>query len=774
MLVLRTVQRHRRTGVLLVLGLGLLCAVLFLHAPASPHMVRLREARSLTTQPPNALYSYDFEWRIFITPAPFTDNNGRLQRRAIQSWQRLNPRPSIVLVGTGEGYDEVAAEFGLLVDPQLDTNFVNMPLAGSLLDRATRGDTEISVIINSDVLLTQSFADALAKARTHFQDWFLTGARYDLDDLPPIYEFSRPDFSEPAFINYVKTKAVLHTAGGADYFAWNNNRGKRLIQGHMPPFIRGKSKFDNWFVHEVIQAGYRDVVDATESVTAVHVVHNYQSVDGKVSFTNSQSGSTFWQKAKSSNWMIFHNIHLAIHYGSYRNQDGTTLHAPWKLAGCMEAGGMCLIKRLRPGVCPCEHNAFALSTQNDPEVVSVFENDVRKNLVKCGGISVDKSDAYDIAVVTEENHPPKYGLPFTLKDLLPLVARDNHVVLTGVSIAYKELLMSWVCNLRRLGLNSGFVVAAFDEETYRFAFRMGVPAFYYQSGSMRAMAARDMVYGSEGFKTVTKLKSQIVLQILELGYDVTWTDTDIVWLQNPIPALQAMPSDFVVQSNAPWPEEARANGPLRINSGFYRVRSTPVTVKAMQSIVAHAATSRLTEQPSFYIILCGGKEGANVVGPDKCRYTPPPLSPQEQQQHLQQHPQPPNQQQQLQQQQSQQHLQQQQHGDEAGGLVHHAAAGDPADDAGNEQREQDKVLEVQFLDRQLYPNGAVGKFWELKDIRSERPDMMILHDNWIRGLRAKIRRMIDHNLWYWNREKEICDYSPKPKFDLDWNVEDLD
>jgi len=34
--------------------------------------------------------------------------------------------------------------------------------------------------------------------------------------------------------------------------------------------------------------------------------------------------------------------------------------------------------------------------------------------------------------------------------------------------------------------------------------------------------------------------------------------------------------------------------------------------------VAHAAGSEMTEQPSFYVILCGGKEGRNVVGKDKC------------------------------------------------------------------------------------------------------------------------------------------------------------
>ena len=73
-----------------------------------------------------------------------------------------------------------------------------------------------------------------------------------------------------------------------------------------------------------------------------------------------------------------------------------------------------------------------------------------------------------------------------------------------------------------------------------------------------------------------------------------------------------MESDFVVQSNAPS-KEPDANGPLRINSGFYRVRSNPATIAAMEQIVMHAASSRLTEQPSFYMVLCGTKDGTCVI-----------------------------------------------------------------------------------------------------------------------------------------------------------------
>ena len=108
------------------------------------------------------------------------------------------------------------------------------------------------------------------------------------------------------------------------------------------------------------------------------------------------SAATFWMSAKTSDWQIFHNNYLALNYGTYKNQvrgetdvmapsgeaahhspshplphppkDGTTVHAPWKLAACMEPTGICLLKRLRPGLCPCEHSSFVLNTQTDPQV----------------------------------------------------------------------------------------------------------------------------------------------------------------------------------------------------------------------------------------------------------------------------------------------------------------------------------------------------------------------------------------------------------------------
>ena len=39
--------------------------------------------------------------------------------------------------------------------------------------------------------------------------------------------------------------------GGVDLWVWNT--GKPLLQRPMPPFIFGRSRYDNWLTHELAQ-----------------------------------------------------------------------------------------------------------------------------------------------------------------------------------------------------------------------------------------------------------------------------------------------------------------------------------------------------------------------------------------------------------------------------------------------------------------------------------------------------------------------------------------
>ncbi|KAI9386587.1 hypothetical protein POPTR_010G046100v4 [Populus trichocarpa] len=156
--------------------------------------------------------------------------------------------------------------------------------------------------------------------------------------------------------------------------------------------------------------------------------------------------------------------------------------------------------------------------------------------------------------------------PFSLESLLSITADKNKTIVLAVAgYSYKDMLMSWVCRLRLLQVTN-FIICALDHETYQFSVLQGLPVFHDPSAP-RNISFDDCHFGTACFQRVTKVKSRMVWKILKLGGPV--------------------------------------NLPRRLNSA------------AMEKVVKHAATSNLSEQPSFYDTLCG-EGGSYRISDNSC------------------------------------------------------------------------------------------------------------------------------------------------------------
>ena len=115
-----------------------------------------------------------------------------------------------------------------------------------------------------------------------------------------------------------------------------------------------------------------------------------------------------------------------------------------------------------------------------------------------------------------------------------------------------------------------------------------------------------------------------------------------------------------------------------------------MTIDALAAVVEHASHTSLSEQPSFYDVLCGVKGEKVTEGKEECVY--------------------------------------------------------------------DNGLRTVFLDRQVYPNGAVYNFWKQKDVTEacETRGCAILHNNWISGRDAKKARLLDNKYWHYDVERRMC------------------
>ncbi|GAB0491783.1 hypothetical protein MMPV_003038 [Pyropia vietnamensis] len=218
--------------------------------------------------------------------------------------------------------------------------------------------------------------------------------------LPPESVWQNERYRRAA-VHHARTAGVLHTYGGIDLWAWTTG-GPPLFDGVMPHFVVGRGRYDNWLTHEVIQAARRPVIDVSEACTFVHVHHDYHlvaasaaaaaaaaeggvtsdasvasaaaaaAVDGADGGVAMGSGveRNFWNDGKNRKFELYINTYLSSAHGTYTNQQGTILHAPLKLASCYERSGFCLLRRVRPHVCRCEHSPFVGGAQNDPFVVT--------------------------------------------------------------------------------------------------------------------------------------------------------------------------------------------------------------------------------------------------------------------------------------------------------------------------------------------------------------------------------------------------------------------
>ncbi|CAI5463731.1 unnamed protein product [Closterium sp. Yama58-4] len=188
------------------------------------------------------------------------------------------------------------------------------------------------------------------------------------------------------------------------------------------------------------------------------------------------------------------------------------------------------------------------------------------------------------------------------------------VVLAVVASNYREVMMSWVCGLRRLHVHN-YVIAAMDRETYDFAREQGLPVFPHAYDD--AFGRDECHFGTDCFLNVTKVKSRAALRVLRAGYHVLFNDADIYWFADARPIVMGYgPGHMVVQSdnhNDTGPD----NDYRRLNSGFYFIRSEPRALAALEAVVAHAAASPITEQPSFYDVLCGASS-EYTVGDSRC------------------------------------------------------------------------------------------------------------------------------------------------------------
>ncbi|VAH09253.1 unnamed protein product [Triticum turgidum subsp. durum] len=462
--------------------------------------------------------------------------------------------------------------------------FTGTPFFHSMIARAQAADdSDVCVLVDAEVVLLPEAVTLLADLSKIDREWLLVSASRNVSSFS--YNLAHSAMLE-------EIQAEEWAADGSDrglVFAWNNP-GRPLLAGVVPSFLYGRGAHSRWLIHEVLSSETRLVFDASSLVLGLYP---------EDSTAKRGAGSSSSGRLPGGSWEHGVNRHLASVYGSYcRRPPGGHHHSFSMLYEVVKHSEDYMLSKV-------EEPTFS-------RFVTGKEQDAHEEV---GGNPWNKENN------CLPDHLPSYSseasdVPYSLEMLLRFVADDNKSVVLGVAGAsYRDMLMSWVCRLRRLRV-ANFVVCALDQETYEFSVLQGLPVFRDPT-SPNNVSFDDCHFGTQCFKRVTKVKSRIVLEIIRMGYNVLLSDVDVYWFHNPVQFLHSLgPATFAAQSDE-YNETGPINLPRRLNSGFYYARSDSATITAMEMVVKHAAKSNSSEQPSFYDVLCG-KEGVNRLGNDRC------------------------------------------------------------------------------------------------------------------------------------------------------------
>lgn len=661
---------------------------------------------------------------VFTAPAPFSksDETNTIQLpAAMQSWnEALKGRGRYVVI-TNDPLTRSICQLH------------NIPTV--CVDHVDEGVPRLDVMFKAMQNLQTNGIVAYVNSDIHVEDItdmvdFLKGS-HNLERVKPteMYQPWERDGSTTSdwFSVAVRTDVdkdgakSLHTLGGYDFWAWNTD--SPLLPFPIPPFRFPFATYDNWLLDMMIQVGHRAVIDISATVELLHYEHKRLGGQKKSWTQFFESGVTgvflnkyFAHNEPRSMFRQSASPFKAIHHIW---QFGTPVECPYYVAKDRDREAVSPWKLMRR-----EYWSNLLPVPKDC-IGNVDCEDAKFRRKQTAG----REDA--VAVLPETPYVPDpigqiaaNNWRYTRDRMLESHATsDGFVLLTAVNFSYRDLLMNFKCNLERVGMVDNFVVAALDKKMYRWGLFHGLPIFFHED--VAGQEDDNTVYGSLAFQQVTKSKSRVVLEVLKAGYSVIWSDVDIVWFEHPMVALAPYmdpKGGMTIQSNAPFVQDPsmpavphssvssvktdKIAAFRRLNSGLYVAPCNHAVKSAIAEIIRHAATSAMSEQPSFDYVLCQRRPSQRFD--DRCRHRRSFLS-----------------------------------------------------------FFKQSVFDVRILDRFHFPNGAtlVGpnnenafNLGRTDFSKATGQPLLAAHNNWIAGGNDKKQRQIDAGWWFVNHDDVTCIY----------------
>ena len=136
-----------------------------------------------------------------------------------------------------------------------------------------------------------------------------------------------------------------------------------------------------------------------------------------------------------------------------------------------------------------------------------------------------------------------YALPIDnrFKELLAKYAVDNVITLAVTDFGYIKMAHNlYESSFKRFNI-SNYLFVCSHEKAEQYLLSRDIHAISLWNDSM---STKESLYSKNGYRNKTNFKTDSVYMALSLGYTALLVDVDIVFLQNPLPHLMKLSTDY--------------------------------------------------------------------------------------------------------------------------------------------------------------------------------------------------------------------------------------
>jgi len=204
----------------------------------------------------------------------------------------------------------------------------------------------------------------------------------------------------------------------------------------------------------------------------------------------------------------------------------------------------------------------------------------------------------------------------------PSSSPNRFVLMTAGTYSYRDYITNMACSFQRHTNNGTYnfqiLLLSLDLRLHNFPMPSNVHSIYLKLKSKELSGKEPAAhFGQRGFDTVTRQKFAAVRAVLSAGFDLLYTDGDVVWC-DPSRAVMDIASQADPR-NAPIVTQSATNPGQVMNTGlFYMVSSSGTRNFAYAT---ENFPAKLTnDQGSANNLACKKDYGGVRLGRDHCRW----------------------------------------------------------------------------------------------------------------------------------------------------------